>query len=188
MKRGAEDEVKDDDAPKRARTEWPGCSEEQKLILHTIEDGERNIFVPGVAGTGKKLHAGQGARTPQVKFKPNQFTFVAPTGTAAINIAGVTVHSTIGCGVPKVMQAFRKGAFRKQRDLRQLKFLVLDETSMVSGSFLDAIDFVLRTATRVERPFGGVRLLVCGDFAQLGPIEEKEDEGDTILERRTTAG
>lgn len=135
-----------------------------------------SIFLTGKAGTGKttflKTLKENTAKTVAV---------VAPTGVAAINAGGATIHSFFQIAptpfVPGT-SSDQKFNFSKQklRIIRALDMLVIDEISMVRADLLDAIDDVLRRARRSPIPFGGVQLLMIGDLQQLAPVVTPADE------------
>ena len=140
----------------------------------------RNIFLTGKAGTGKttflrRLQQEQGKR----------MIVVAPTGVAAINAGGVTIHSFFqlapGLFLPGKMMAGGNSkshySFSKQKIniLRSLDLLIIDEISMVRADLLDAIDDVLRRYQRRDKPFGGVQLLLIGDLQQLAPVATEQE-------------
>lgn len=141
------------------------------FVLHT----NRNIFLTGKAGTGKTtfLH--------QIKqLSAKRLAVVAPTGVAAINAGGVTIHSLFqlpfGPLVPGAVQREgRKFNRDKIRLLRSLDLLVIDEISMVRADVLDGIDEVLRQYRTNSQPFGGVQLLLIGDMQQLPPVIRDDD-------------
>jgi DNA-directed RNA polymerase subunit F len=139
-----------------------------------------NIFLTGKAGTGKTtfLHNMQ-------KNTAKRMIITAPTGVAAINAGGVTLHSffqlPFGPFVPgsETYERNKQRQFRfskeKKRIIQSLDLLVIDEISMVRADLLDAVDAVLRRHRRNNQPFGGVQLLVIGDLHQLSPVA-KQDE------------
>lgn len=144
-----------------------------ELLKHT----DTNLFLTGKAGTGKTTFL------KQLKLNsPKRMVVVAPTGVAAINAGGVTIHSffqlSFGPYVPgtpvNTAELFR---FRKEKIniIRSLDLLVIDEISMVRADLLDSIDNVLRHFRRTQEPFGGVQLLMIGDIQQLAPVI-KDDE------------
>lgn len=141
-----------------------------------VEHTGRSIFLTGKAGTGKTtfLHT--------VKEKSTkQMIVVAPTGVAAINAGGMTIHSffqlPLSPYVPgaKVKNIFEFGK-EKRKIMASMDLLVIDEISMVRSDLLDAIDSVLRRYRNHYKPFGGVQLLMIGDLAQLTPVVTPEDE------------
>ena len=138
----------------------------------------RNIFLTGKAGTGKTTFL---RRLQQESRK--RTIVVAPTGVAAINAGGVTIHSFFqlapGLFLPGgQMNAVRNHySFSKQKVniLQSLDLLVIDEISMVRADLLDAVDSVLRRYQRRDVPFGGVQLLLIGDLQQLAPVATDEE-------------
>ncbi len=139
-----------------------------------------NIFLTGKAGTGKTtfLHNLQ-------KKTAKRMIITAPTGVAAINAGGVTLHSffqlPFGPFVPgsETYERNKQRQFRfsneKKRIIQSLDLLVIDEISMVRADLLDAVDATLRRHRRNNQPFGGVQLLMIGDLHQLSPVA-KQDE------------
>ncbi len=132
-----------------------------------------NIFLTGKAGTGKTTFL-----RSVVQSIDKRVVVAAPTGVAAINARGVTLHSLFqlpfGVNVPEVAHssdfAFRKIGRKKLALIRSIELLVIDEISMVRCDLLDAVDETLRRIRRNNRPFGGVQLLMIGDIEQLSPI------------------
>lgn len=149
---------------------------ELKLAWEFVEHTEQSIFLTGKAGTGKttflkmvKKHSGK------------RLIVVAPTGVAAINAGGVTIHSffqlPLSPFVPNatVRERYNFGK-EKRKIIRTLDMLVIDEISMVRSDLLDAIDAMLRRYRQHDRPFGGVQLLMIGDLQQLTPVVTPADE------------
>ena len=141
-----------------------------------VENTGRSIFLTGKAGTGKttflKTVVGKSRKRPIV---------VAPTGVAAINAGGVTIHSFFQLPfspyVPgaKVESKFDFGR-EKRKIIASIDLLIIDEISMVRADLLDAIDSVLRRFRNHSLPFGGVQLLMIGDLAQLTPVVTPDEE------------
>ncbi|GAB3760068.1 helix-turn-helix domain-containing protein [Spirosoma pomorum] len=141
------------------------------FVLHT----NQTIFLTGKAGTGKTTFLHQ---IKQASAK--RLVVVAPTGVAAINAGGVTIHSLFqlpfGPLVPgTVQQEARKFNREKIRLIRTLDLLIIDEISMVRADVLDGIDEVLRRYRHRSEPFGGVQLLLIGDMQQLPPVIRDEE-------------
>lgn len=153
-------------------------NEQLELADNFVQYTNRNIFLTGKAGTGKTtfLH---GIKKSLLK----RMIVVAPTGVAAINAGGVTIHSffqlAFGPYIPgranPDQQAARRFSREKINLIQTLDLLVIDEISMVRADTLDAIDDVLRRFRDRTKPFGGVQLLMIGDLHQLSPVV-KEDE------------
>ena len=152
----------------------------QELAYHYVQHTNRCIFLTGKAGTGKTTFL------RRLKEEcPKQMAVVAPTGVAAINAEGVTIHSLFQLPPQLFLptdearrQLFSEMQMRanKQRVLRNLELLVIDEVSMVRADLLDTIDAVLRHFKhRPTIPFGGVQLLVIGDLFQLSPVVREEE-------------
>jgi hypothetical protein len=158
-----------------------------KFINYT----NKNIFLTGKAGTGKTTFLKQIVNNTYKKS-----LIVAPTGIAAINAGGVTIHSMFqlpfGAFVPanqdkesynerikfhspaaliKNLQMFDS----KRKLLREVELLIIDEVSMLRADLLDAIDCVLRHVRRNNNPFGGVQMLFIGDLLQLPPVVKNEE-------------
>lgn len=147
------------------------------LAWQFVKNTGTSIFLTGKAGTGKTTFL----RTLKDKL-PKRMVVVAPTGIAAINANGVTIHSFFQLPfAPYVPNSTfnTEGIFRmskeKQRILRTLNLLVIDEISMVRADLLDSIDMVLRRYRDRSKPFGGVQLLLIGDLQQLPPVVKDEE-------------
>ena len=144
-----------------------------ELARKIIEETDSSLFLTGKAGTGKTTFLHQ-LRTMSRK----RMIVAAPTGIAAINAGGVTLHSffqlDFGPYIPGIKRSGdrRSQSFRKEkiRIIRGLDLLVIDEVSMVRSDMLDAVDAVLRRYREHNLPFGGVQLLLIGDLQQLPPV------------------
>jgi len=132
-----------------------------------------NIFLTGKAGTGKTTFLKNLRKTC-----PKRMVIAAPTGVAAINAGGVTLHSffqmPFGPFVPGSEAYNQVGQRRFAREkiniIKSLDLLIIDEISMVRADVLDSVDAVLRRFRRSSLPFGGVQLLMIGDLHQLAPV------------------
>lgn len=156
---------------------------ELDLAYQFVQLTNRNIFLTGKAGTGKTTFL------KSLKDRLNKRMVVcAPTGVAAINAGGVTLHSffqlpfgpiiTERAAGHKVDNPNFKQKFNKQKIniIRTLELLIIDEISMVRADMLDAVDEVMRRYKNRMLPFGGVQLLMIGDIQQLSPVVTRADE------------
>jgi hypothetical protein len=149
---------------------------ELQLAEDFVQHTSCNIFLTGKAGTGKTtfLHAIK-------KMSHKRLVVTAPTGVAAINAGGVTLHSffqmPFGPFVPGSEAHTSQHRIRREKKniIRSLDLLVIDEISMVRADLLDGVDSILRRYRRSDRPFGGVQLLMIGDLHQLAPVIKKEE-------------
>lgn len=146
-------------------------TEEFQKVLNLIEDGAPLIFVTGVAGTGKST------LIDVLRAKVSKRTVVlAPTGVAALNVKGATIHSFFRFP-PKPIDPDTIEESRNRTLYEKLELLVLDEISMVRADVVDGIDRSLRVnRRRLGEPFGGVQVLVIGDLFQLPPVVTREEE------------
>ena len=138
----------------------------------------KHVFLTGKAGTGKTtfLHRLK-------ELSPKRMIIVAPTGVAAINAGGVTIHSffqiSFGPKVPGYSADERQKIVRFSREkrniIKSLDLLIIDEISMVRADLLDSIDEVLRRFRHNSQPFGGVQMLMIGDMQQLPPVVKNEE-------------
>lgn len=152
-------------------------SDPLSLAWHIIANTDTHLFLTGKAGTGKTTFLRR-----LKKELPKRMIVVAPTGIAAINAQGVTIHSffqlPFGPQLPGTQYSNSKRyQFRraKLRLIRSVDLVVIDEISMVRADLLDAIDSVLRTYRDRNRPFGGVQMLMIGDMQQLAPVAKDEE-------------
>ena len=149
-----------------------------QLAERYVNDTNVSLFLTGKAGTGKTTFLHHIADT-----SPKRHAVLAPTGVAAINAGGVTIHSFFQLplcpylpDVPELVTEYqmpdKHRGLRKNRIeiIRTLELLIIDEISMVRADLLDAVDYTLRRYRRSSRPFGGVQLLMIGDVQQLPPI------------------
>ncbi len=154
-------------------------NKELELVWDFVNNTDRNVFLTGKAGTGKTtfLH--------KLKMKSlKRMVVVAPTGVAAINAKGVTIHSFFQMPfrpiLPDSEMSNSSGFNRKFNKIKisiikSMDLLVIDEISMVRADLLDGIDKTLRRFRNKNRVFGGVQLLMIGDLQQLSPVI-KENE------------
>ncbi len=155
-------------------------------LFDLIENTSRSVFLTGKAGTGKTTFLND-----FVKKTRKKHIVVAPTGIAAINAGGVTIHSMFGLplrtflpttdridsnianNIADLMPHFK---YRKDKLklLRELEIIIIDEVSMLRADVLDMMDFSLRSVRRNQQRFGGVQMLFIGDLYQLPPVVRDE--------------
>ena len=135
-------------------------------ILEQLDSDDRSpILVTGEAGTGKSTLVNY------IKTQANirNTVVLAPTGVAALNVGGQTIHSFFRFPF-KIIDEAALVDQRKNRLWKKVDLIVIDEVSMLRADILDGIDLVLRKAQDSREPFGGVRVLLVGDFFQLPPV------------------
>lgn len=145
-------------------------SDDFKYVLDSLEKQKTNLFVTGRAGTGKSTLLQLFRNTTHKKT-----VVLAPTGIAALNVKGQTIHSFFGFP-PKPLD---RSEIKKRRDRRlykKMEVLIIDEISMVRADLLDNIDYFLRVNRENPYPFGGVQVVFFGDLFQLPPIVSSEAE------------
>lgn len=162
-------------------------SEQARLALEIINYTDTNLFLTGRAGTGKTTFLRQLKTCCQKRM-----IVVAPTGVAAMNAGGVTIHSFFqlpygmhlpeAMGAPNTAKRFYQFGKEKLRIVQGLDLLVIDEVSMARSDLLDAVSHVLRRYRGNNLPFGGVQLLLIGDLQQLAPVV-KDDEWHLLKSR-----
>ncbi|QYJ69023.1 helix-turn-helix domain-containing protein [Flavobacterium litorale] len=162
-----------------------------QYALRFINQTNRSIFLTGKAGTGKTTLLKE-----IIKTTHKNVVVVAPTGIAALNAGGVTIHSMfqlpfagfipdanhppqfsdrVKFETKNTLRRHFKMRGDKKTILQNLQLLVIDEVSMLRADLLDAIDFMLRSVRRNEQPFGGVQVLYIGDLLQLPPVVRNEE-------------
>ena len=135
--------------------------------LHLMEETAKNIFITGKAGTGKS--------TLLEYFRSitgKNIVVLAPTGVAAVNVSGQTIHSFFGFRTDVTIEKVRREARRKAQPIyKNLDAIIIDEISMVRADLLDCVDEFLRINGREpEAPFGGIQMIFIGDLYQIPPV------------------
>ena len=165
-------------------------SEAAQFTLRFINQTQKSVFLTGKAGTGKTTLLREIINTTH-----KHAVVVAPTGIAALNAGGVTIHSMFqlpfGGFIPDnsapqfsenskfetkatLRRHFRMSAI-KRSVINNMELLIIDEVSMLRSDLLDAIDFMMQTVRRKSEPFGGVQVLYIGDLLQLPPVVRDEE-------------
>lgn len=153
-------------------------SDEQKKVFNLVTEERKSVFFTGSAGTGKSVLLREIIRglREQHKYQPERIAVTASTGLAACNVGGVTLHSYAGIGlgkeaVPELIRKIKRNAKTKKRWM-QTKTLIVDEVSMVDGDLFDKLEAIARIIRNNGRPFGGIQLVITGDFFQLPPVPD----------------
>ncbi|XP_076241392.1 pif1 DNA helicase [Calliopsis andreniformis] len=146
-------------------------TEEQSKILEFVLNG-KNIFFTGSAGTGKSFLL----KRIIAALPPDVTMATASTGVAACHIGGITLHqfAGIGLGTANLDRCYQMAVRNSAGLWRRTKHLIIDEISMVDGDYFDKIEAVARYVRKNERPFGGIQLILCGDFFQLPPVSGRD--------------
>ncbi|MGB9153165.1 MAG: AAA family ATPase [Alphaproteobacteria bacterium] len=143
-------------------------NEQFQQTLRSMEEGNCNLFITGKAGTGKSTLLAHFCRNTDKKP-----VVLAPTGVAALNVKGQTIHSFFNFYVDVTPQKIRdrKSKPRNAKLYKKLKTIIIDEVSMVRADLLDCIDVFLRMyGPKAMQPFGGVQMIFIGDLYQLPPV------------------
>ncbi len=151
-----------------------------QYALDAMEKQGIHLFITGKAGTGKSTLLQLFRHTTRKKI-----AVLAPTGVAALNVQGQTIHSFFG--FPPRM--FPRQEIKKRRDRRlykNLEVLVVDEISMVRADIIDHMDYFLRLNREDPRPFGGIQVVFFGDLFQLPPVVSSNQEAALFRQRYTT--
>ncbi|CUM56142.1 unnamed protein product [Debaryomyces fabryi] len=150
-------------------------SGEQEYVLQLATNGQ-SLFYTGSAGTGKSVLLRSIIKSLKKKHEKGDVAVTASTGLAACNIGGITLHSFAGVGLGdgNVSALLKKVRRNKKAYSRWclVKVLIIDEISMIDGVFLNKLDSIAKTLRRNNKPFGGIQLIVCGDFYQLPPVNK----------------
>jgi len=143
-----------------------------KEALSIMEDTSKSIFLTGKAGTGKSALLKHFIETSRKKV-----VILAPTGVAALNVDGVTIHSffRFSPNMTKEDVQRRAKSLKKKDIYRRIETIVIDEISMVRADMLDLIDIFLRIVLGKKEAFGGIQMVFVGDLYQLPPVVKREE-------------
>ena len=147
-------------------------SPEQQAVFDAIETTQQNLFITGRAGTGKSTLLNHLADNTS-----KQIVICAPTGVAALNVGGQTIHSLFRLPIGVIADHDIEQSAELRKLLGTIDTLVIDEVSMVNADLLDAVDRSLRQARqRKNEAFGGVQVVLFGDPYQLAPVPGEGEE------------
>lgn len=169
-----------------------GMLVDEQLMWRVLNSGH-NIIISGAAGSGKS-HLLQ-RFISSCRGSNFSYRLTAPTGIAAFNVGGETLHGALGLGLASedpvaLYTKIVKAKYRFPKTWKFLKgtdILIIDEISMVSPEFFYKLDYLFRKARNNDSPFGGARLIMVGDFTQLGPVqirhgtESKQDSSERFV-------
>ncbi|CAI4053012.1 hypothetical protein SUVZ_15G1840 [Saccharomyces uvarum] len=154
-------------------------TKEQEMVVSLIIKKRTNVFYTGSAGTGKSVILQTIIRQLSSLYGKESIAITASTGLAAVTIGGSTLHkwSGIGIGNKTIDQLVKR--IQTQKDLlaawRYTKVLIIDEISMIDGNLLDKLEQIARRVRKNDDPFGGIQLVLTGDFFQLPPVAKKDE-------------
>ncbi|GLR15447.1 ATP-dependent DNA helicase [Portibacter lacus] len=151
-------------------------SDEHRYALDRMEHSSEHLFITGRAGTGKSTLLQLFAKTTKKKL-----VVLAPTGIAALNVNGQTIHSFFGFP-PKLLMKHDIGRRKNYRMFLNIDIIIIDEISMVRVDMMDNIDWFLRVNRGKNIPFGGVQMIFFGDLFQLPPVIGNKVEGQYLME------
>lgn len=141
-------------------------NEQFREALELMEKTNKNVFITGKAGTGKSTLLDYFR-----SFTKKKIIVLAPTGVAALNVQGETIHSFFGFRPDVTLENLPKPSKGKKKILKKLDAIIIDEISMVRADLLDCVDCFLRLyGKREDRPFGGIQMIFIGDLYQLPPV------------------
>lgn len=153
-------------------------SKEQRSVLDLVLQDKKSVFFTGSAGTGKSVLMRAIIKDLRALYlrEPDRVAVTASTGLAACHIGGVTLHSFGGIGLGKepvaeLVKKIKRNQKAKNRWMRT-KVLIIDEISMVDGELFDKLEGIARIVRNSGRPFGGIQLVITGDFFQLPPVPD----------------
>lgn len=156
---------------------------EQAAILHNIESSNENFFITGKAGTGKSFLLDVFRKTTS-----KSHIILAPTGIAALNVKGATLHSTFGydnlvkLNADTITSQTIKLKSEKQILLKKVSTIVIDEVSMIRSDTFEKIDRILKVINHNNLPFGGKQIILFGDLFQLPPVT-KQNENEYLIDK-----
>src|SRR5690349_7774491 len=147
-------------------------SPEQRAVFELIERTRDHVFVTGRAGTGKSTLLNHLSWNTE-----KSIVIAAPTGVAALNVGGQTIHSLFKLPIGVIADHDIEQTTELRKLLNSIDTLVIDEVSMVNADLMDAVDRSLRQARqRAGEPFGGVQVVLFGDPYQLAPVPGDREE------------
>ena len=161
-----------------------GLSNEQQTVLDLVLSQGESVFFTGPAGTGKSFLLRKIIEGLKIKYLGDThgcIAVTASTGLAAFSLGGTTLHSFAGIGLGKgPPEELIKNILKERLKLKrwtEVKVLIIDEISMIDSVLFDKIDTIARAVREIDLPFGGIQLVITGDFFQLPPVLQGVDDG-----------
>ncbi|KAI4306041.1 hypothetical protein L6164_029354 [Bauhinia variegata] len=165
----------------KPKIEW---TDEQKSVFSAIAEG-KSVFITGSAGTGKTLLLQGVIKELRKMYKPSKVSVTASTGIAAFALKGQTLHSFAGIGISSDNRQEKLHRIldnkRACRRWINVEALVIDEISMIDAELFDDIDYIARNIREVDAIWGGIQLVVSGDFFQLPPVPDKRNRKSGVM-------
>lgn len=165
-------------------------SSEQEYILQ-LAKAKVSLFYTGSAGTGKSVLLRTIIKELRNQYGKGDVAVTASTGLAACNIGGITLHNFAGVGLGNGTGESLVKKVRKNRKAlnrwKTVKVLIIDEISMIDGNFFDSLDLIAKKLRKNNLPFGGIQLIVCGDFYQLPPVSKHINIDGTDMKEKIEA-
>ncbi len=155
-------------------------SDELRYALDQLEHSRNHIFISGRAGTGKSTLLNLFRSTSRKRI-----AVVAPTGVAALNVRGQTIHSFFKIP-PRLLERKDIHKAKNNKLYKNLELLIIDEISMVRADLFDAMDYFLQLNRGIPLPFGGVRIVMFGDLYQLPPVVASRFEKEYLQRKYHT--
>lgn len=155
----------------------------------TIMKMGKNVFLTGGAGAGKTFVLNQCIR--HFQEHDVSLAITASTGIAATHIGGMTIHAWSGMGIKENLSDWDIDQLEEKKYLwdryQKVKVLIIDEISMLSGTFLDSLNRLCQAMKRNSEPFGGIQVILCGDLFQLPPVGVEQGQQDLVIDAKTWA-
>lgn len=149
-------------------------SHEQRKVIDLILNQRKNVFFTGSAGTGKSFLLKIIIQKLLTRYGKGSIGISAPTGLAAANIGGQTIQRLFGIGLGKESADYLLNKIKKNMEKymtwRRMVVLIIDEISMLDMELFEKLNYLAKKIKRNEDPFGGIQIIICGDFLQLPPI------------------
>lgn len=154
-------------------------SMKQSLALEIMLAGE-SVLLTGAAGSGKTYVLNRFIR--EAKREGKKVAVTATTGLAATHLNGSTIHSWAGIGIHRTLPPrYAEGLSQSRRDtIASTDVLIIDEISMLHDYRLDMVDAIARSVRHSAEPFGGIQVILCGDFFQLPPVNRGDEQGGFV--------